>query len=100
MKQAEHDKVVTALCEKHEEEINKLKSLCDGLVNQIATKAFNDGFNNSSRHAQIAICKGFVDLIQELYVRGAKQIENAQKVKEPRVPPRQRLPKTSKRILY
>lgn len=75
MKQAEHDKVVTALCEKHEEEINKLKSESDGLVNQIATKAFNDGFNNGSRHAQIAICKGFVDLIQELYVRGAKQME-------------------------
>jgi hypothetical protein len=75
MKQAEHDKVVTALCEKHEEEINKLKSHSDGLVNQIATKAFNDGFNNGSRHAQIAIYKGFVDLIQELYVRGAKQIE-------------------------
>ncbi len=75
MKQADHDKVVTALCEKHEEEINKLKSDSDGLVNQIATKAFNDGFNNGSRHAQIAICKGFVDLIQELYVRGAKQIE-------------------------
>ena len=75
MKQAEHDKVVTALCEKHEEQINKLKSDSDGLVNRIATKAFNDGFNNGSRHARIAIYKGFVDLIQELYVRGAKQIE-------------------------
>ena len=70
MKQAEHDKVVTALCEKHEEEINKLKSDSDGLINQIVTKAFNNG----SRHAQ--------------------------KVKEPRVPPRQRLSQTSKRILY
>lgn len=75
MKQAEHDKIVTDLCEKHKEEIKKLKSDSDGLVNQIATKAFNDGFNNGSRHAQIAICKGFVDLIQELYVRGAKQME-------------------------
>ena len=48
MKQAEHDKVVTALCEKHEEEINKLKSDSCGLVNQIVTKTFNNG----SRHAQ------------------------------------------------
>jgi hypothetical protein len=63
MKQAEHDKVVTDLCEKHKEEIKKLKSDSDGLVNKIAMKAFNDGFNNGSRHAQIAICKGFVDLI-------------------------------------
>lgn len=75
MKQAEHDKVVTALCEKHEEEIKKLKLDSDGLVNQIATKAFNDGFNNGSKHAQIAIYKGFVDLIQELYIRGARQME-------------------------
>ena len=60
---------------KHEEEIKKLKLDSDGLVNQIATKAFNDGFNNGSKHAQIAIYKGFVDLIQELYIRGARQME-------------------------
>jgi hypothetical protein len=81
MKQAEHDKIVAVLREQHEEEIKKLRSDNDVLIKQVAKnneRLFNDGANHASRHTQIAICKGFVDLIQELYLRGAKQMEREQ----------------------
>jgi hypothetical protein len=89
MKQAEHDKLVAALREQHEDEIKKLRSDNDMLIEQVTknNKRFLDnGANHASRHTQLAICKGFVDLIQELYLRGAKQMEREQEAAEAEAP--------------
>ena len=60
---------------RHAEEIEKMKKEHDELLSASNQEVFSKACRHTCQHTQTAIVKGFAQLLHELYVRGAKQME-------------------------